>query len=442
MIIDIVIGANYGDEGKGLVVNYLAEQSTANKIINIRYHGGAQAGHTVILKDGTNHVFSHMGSATFQGVDTYLDKEFICNPILFRKEMNTFISKFQRRPKIYVNGFCKVTTPQDMMLNHLRVLSQGNNPEGSCGIGILETIERKYRQTKQTSGVNHNWQYANLLWELQHKPFTIHHNELQFCVQQYLRQARNIINKYNLQVDSFYLDVKEQYRILTRFIEDLRIFIDLTSVSFEHYDDTYDHFIYEGSQGLRLSADNIDEAPYLTPSIVGSKSLVNNLIPLVFTKFCSRKPNESIIINRHYVTRSYMTRHGAGLFVEYVEPGLDPDQPDISNIVEETNTENYYQGRFKIGPIPLLAFAQYIKKDIVYLDKERFTNAYLPGFDVQITNNLHVNFMDQLGCMDLSCALPKTQEEVRAIMANYLPEIDHIFFHNTRRKGVNNFEHS
>ena len=66
MTAQVIIGANYGDEGKGLISDYLVDREQA-KIV-IRFNGGAQAGHTVVTLDGKRHVFKHFGSGTFQGI--------------------------------------------------------------------------------------------------------------------------------------------------------------------------------------------------------------------------------------------------------------------------------------------------------------------------------------------------------------------------------------
>lgn len=62
----IVIGANFGDEGKGEVTNNICKRLKRDKddvIINVRFNGGAQAGHTV-RHDGHEHVFHHFGSGS------------------------------------------------------------------------------------------------------------------------------------------------------------------------------------------------------------------------------------------------------------------------------------------------------------------------------------------------------------------------------------------
>ena len=58
-----VVGAGYGDEGKGAITDYFAHHNP-NSII-CRYNGGAQAAHTVTTPDGKRHVFSHLGAGSF-----------------------------------------------------------------------------------------------------------------------------------------------------------------------------------------------------------------------------------------------------------------------------------------------------------------------------------------------------------------------------------------
>ena len=78
----IVIGANWGDEGKGLVTDALAAQAGPNTLV-VRFNGGAQAGHTVTTPLGKRHVFSHMSSGTLAGASTHLSHFFITNHLFY-----------------------------------------------------------------------------------------------------------------------------------------------------------------------------------------------------------------------------------------------------------------------------------------------------------------------------------------------------------------------
>ena len=99
----IVIGLNYGDEGKGLMTDFFCRQFPATDLVlNVRYNGGAQAGHTVVTEDGRRHVFSHFGAGSFSpNVITVFDKQFIINPILYVSERKKLEELGIGRPSTY-----------------------------------------------------------------------------------------------------------------------------------------------------------------------------------------------------------------------------------------------------------------------------------------------------------------------------------------------------
>ncbi len=114
--IKAVIGANFGDEGKGLMTDYLAA-SCKNGIV-VRSNGGAQAGHTVQLQNGRRHVFGHVGSGAFCGLPSYLSAYFVVNPMLFAKETSE-LKAYGIVPGVFIDGSCMVTTPYDIMITRL-----------------------------------------------------------------------------------------------------------------------------------------------------------------------------------------------------------------------------------------------------------------------------------------------------------------------------------
>ena len=107
--VSIIIGANYGDEGKGRMSDYLANKAmqAGQSTITILSNGGAQRGHTVVLNNGFTHIFHHFGSGTLAGADTYLPQSFIVNPMIFMKEYNELLNSPLGRdtslwPKIFI----------------------------------------------------------------------------------------------------------------------------------------------------------------------------------------------------------------------------------------------------------------------------------------------------------------------------------------------------
>src|ERR1700721_2544919 len=98
---DIVIGSAFGDEGKGLITDYLCTHSTAKTCV-VRFNGGAQAGHTVEMPDGKRHIFSHFGSGSFARTPTYLSSYFVCNPIIFKRECKE-LAPLNVSPTVFVD---------------------------------------------------------------------------------------------------------------------------------------------------------------------------------------------------------------------------------------------------------------------------------------------------------------------------------------------------
>ncbi|GAF82360.1 unnamed protein product, partial [marine sediment metagenome] len=134
---DIVIGATFGDEGKGLITHHLASRHGRDSIV-VRFNGGAQAGHTVVTKNSKRHVFRHVGSGTFAGAATFLSQFFISNPILFLEELKE-LKNLKLKPKVYIDPESPITTPYDMMINQMAEEFRGNQRHGSCGVGFAET---------------------------------------------------------------------------------------------------------------------------------------------------------------------------------------------------------------------------------------------------------------------------------------------------------------
>ncbi len=121
-----VIGLGFGDEGKGLVTNWLAQHNQFET--NTRFSGGHQVGHTVVT-DEFQHVFQNFGSATASGIATIWSKDYCIDPIKIKREYEQ-LKKFDLSPKIYIHEECAVITPYD-------VVSSMN------GTGIRETFKRE-----------------------------------------------------------------------------------------------------------------------------------------------------------------------------------------------------------------------------------------------------------------------------------------------------------
>lgn len=237
---DVVIGANYGDEGKGHIVDFLS--SKYDRCLVVRFNSGAQAGHTVEVDVGKRHVFHSFGSGTFAGADTLLSRYFVVHPYGFLTEQEE-LSEIGHRPKVFVDENCLVTTPYDQLINQAIENKRGEDRHGSCGIGFGETIERATQgyplYVRDLSG----WGMSGL------------HNKLYDIFKEYVpdRCAQLGIRIEEVDIHEWCRDAKEFYNRVT-VIPNSNDMIDL-----------HRNVIFEGAQGLALDQYS-DGFPHVTRS--------------------------------------------------------------------------------------------------------------------------------------------------------------------------------
>jgi adenylosuccinate synthase len=134
----VTVGLGFGDEGKGATVDFLCRRLGADLVV--RYCGGSQAAHNVVLPDGRRHVFAQFGSGTLAGVPTYLGPEVIINPTALVREADHLRALGVPDPfeTLTVHPDALVSTFFHQALNRLREIARGDAPHGSCGHGIGE----------------------------------------------------------------------------------------------------------------------------------------------------------------------------------------------------------------------------------------------------------------------------------------------------------------
>lgn len=295
----IVIGANFGDEGKGIVTDWLCSHGAG---VVVRFNGGAQAGHTVVTPDGDRHIFRHFGSGTLLEVPTFLSQFFVVNPILFFEERKQLI-ELGYHPIVFAHPDCLVTTFADMMINQFKETKRGSTRHGSCGVGFHETIVRsKVDELKITMADLWNGNTAHVETQLS-----------------------EICDKY------------ARFRIGEKIDEPqaCEVFIDCC----KHFAQCIHPAgigqckdpVFEASQGLLLDQDNKEFYPHLTHSSTGMKNV---------EILCAQAGITDKEI--YYVSRTYLTRHGAGPL-----PGED------SNLSYEDNTNHptRFQGAIRFSPL-------------------------------------------------------------------------------------------
>lgn len=132
----VTVGLGFGDEGKGMVIQHLSEAHDADLVV--RYSGGYQAGHNVVLPDGRKHTFSQFGAGTLSGVPTYLGPQVIVDPLAMHREAVALqhLTGYTPYADLVVHPDCLVATHYHRVLNRARELVRGSRAHGSCGLGI------------------------------------------------------------------------------------------------------------------------------------------------------------------------------------------------------------------------------------------------------------------------------------------------------------------
>ena len=84
MAVDLLLGLQWGDEGKGKIVDVL----TSNYDIIARFQGGPNAGHTLVF-NGTKHVLHTIPSGIFhEKVSNLVGNGVVIDPVIFKKELD------------------------------------------------------------------------------------------------------------------------------------------------------------------------------------------------------------------------------------------------------------------------------------------------------------------------------------------------------------------
>lgn len=324
--IAVVIGANYGDEGKGLVTDALCHQfSSESPVLNILTNGGCQRGHTVEHGDDRV-VFSHLGSGFFYA-DSYFSEFYMINPMIFCREYDKFMLDHQNNHlefrTVYVDPNCVLTTPYDMLIN--RMVETRREGHNSCGYGIWETKVRDetFDCTFKWSIVS-NYDREELI------------SEVKKLRDNYYTK---LISLYGIPMNSLEKEIFYSNVLIENYVDDC---IRMRKLTVTHRIATlaymYDYFVFENAQGLLL---DMDVDPNGTPSKTGM-TYVETIL-----KTSGIYQNFRPVVEPYYVTRTYLTKHGSGYL-----PGECARVAISPNIqIDQTNQPNDYQGEIRYGKL-------------------------------------------------------------------------------------------
>ena len=140
-MITLVLGLQFGDEGKGKIVDYLSESSDAV----IKFNGGSNAGHTVVTDEG-KFKFHLVPSGALRAGEVILGNGMTIDPFLLDQEMNN-LSKFKEKINVKISKSAHVVTPMHRYLDQAEETARGSLSIGTTAQGIGPTYEDKYART-------------------------------------------------------------------------------------------------------------------------------------------------------------------------------------------------------------------------------------------------------------------------------------------------------
>ena len=139
-MVKAVVGANWGDEGKGKITDMLAKEAD----IIVRFQGGANAGHTIVNDYGKFALHTLPSGVFYNHTTSIIGNGVALNiPLLF-KEVQDIVSKGVPQPKILVSDRAQIVMPYHILFDQYEEERLGKNSFGSTKSGIAPFYSDKY----------------------------------------------------------------------------------------------------------------------------------------------------------------------------------------------------------------------------------------------------------------------------------------------------------
>jgi len=369
----VICGIAFGDEAKGSVVDYLCRQATNPTVV--RFNGGHQAAHNVVLPDGTHHTFSQFGSGTLAGARTHLSRYMLVEPMAMENEAEHLrqIGVADPYSLLAVDEECVVVTPFHRAANRIREAARGDGRHGSCGLGIGEAASDALTHPDET--VRWRGLYEPKLAE---KLATIRDRKRIELKDEIDGLLRSVVEDYDIQdaVDSV---IRRDMTIPAHYASFMSLEAGrVTSVKSEHLAELVKHgdLIFEGAQGALLDEDH-GFHPYTT----WSKTTTVNALALL------KEIGYEGQIEKLGVVRTYFTRHGPG-------PFPTEDATLAARLKDAHNGEGRWQGGMRYGHFDALLAKYAIAvcggiDGLAVTHADAFAQAHYPQFAHEYVTDEH-----------------------------------------------------
>ncbi|MFA6313232.1 MAG: adenylosuccinate synthase [Sterolibacterium sp.] len=287
----VVIGTQWGDEGKGKIVDWLTDHSQGV----VRFQGGHNAGHTLVI-NGKKTVLHLVPSGILRdGVTCYIGNGVVLSPEALIKELDELKEAgVDAEPRLRISEACPLILPYHQAIDLAREASKGDNKIGTTGRGIGPCYEDKVaRRALRLQDLTRPKRFAEKLAEL-----LDYHN---FMLQHYYRAPT---------VD--FQQVLDSALAVAPRLE--KMVADVPRALYDAHKNGA-NLLFEGAQGTLLDIDH-GTYPFVTSSncVAGAAAAGAGLGPSML----------------HYVlgiTKAYTTRVGSGPFPTELYDAVDKLDP-------------------------------------------------------------------------------------------------------------------
>ncbi|MBK9381835.1 MAG: adenylosuccinate synthase [Chitinophagaceae bacterium] len=292
-MVDVILGLQWGDEGKGKIVDFFAKDYD----LVARFQGGPNAGHTLYVND-KKVVLHQIPSGVFhEGIINLIGNGVVLDPVTLKRECDTVASfGIDLKKNLFIAERTHLILPTHRALDKAAELSKGNQKIGSTLKGIGPTYMDKTGRNGLRVG------------DLLDKNFTTQYIKLRL-------KHQRLLDNYNFQED---ITAWEE-----EFFETVEFLKQLNIVNGEYFINNQikagKRILAEGAQGSMLDID-FGTFPYVTSSSTISAGVCNGL---------GIAPQQ--IRDVIGVTKAYCTRVGGGPFPTELENEKGEELRKIGN---------------------------------------------------------------------------------------------------------------
>lgn len=283
-----VIGAQWGDEGKGKVVDIYS--ATANSIV--RYQGGNNAGHTLVV-NGKKTVLHLIPSGILHpGKKCFIANGVVFDPEVFFEEVDTLVEAGVLKSK--PQDIIKVSERAHVILEHHRILDKLREKKALGSKGEIGTTSRGIGPTYEDKAARRGIQVVDLL----------HPKLLKEKLERALEEKNILFEHY---FGEKKLELAPLYEKGLQMGERLKPYVTNVRQSLLDAKRAGEQILFEGAQGTLLDVDH-GTYPYVTSSNTTSGGVLAG---------CGIEP--SFLQQIIGITKAYSTRVGTGPFPTEIE---------------------------------------------------------------------------------------------------------------------------